>query len=324
MSDSKYPNHGGGTLEVVHGARWGAVPEALLEDKRLGLDTRGTAAWLAIKPTGWKIIIEVLCNRLDITRGRWQRIARELQEFGYLQRDRVHGSNGQWIWMTSFSPVPTSGYGETIHGPAGNGPASSGPASNGRITHGSSIDGKPRHKSSGSKECLLRTRTTTTPTLEPENSGARKRAQLASASPKSETSQLREDGQVASTLELEPCVQHLQDAFARALLGIDPSKAQEIVDEFTGNFERAAEQRRKPIASPIHYIQELIKRSEQGAFVPQFGPLVKRRREQRQRQNVPTDSPRARTPEDTAAMEAAIRAARSALASTAATAGSRK
>lgn len=130
--------------------------------------------------------------------------------------------------------------------------------------------------------------------------------------------------QVASTLELEPCVQHLQDAFARALLGIDPSKAQEIVDEFTGNFERAAEQRRKPIASPIHYIQELIKRSEQGAFVPQFGPLVKRRREQRQTPNVSTDGQRARTLEDTAAMEAAIRAAKSALASKAATAGSRK
>lgn len=319
MNDTRYPAHGGGTLEVVHSARWGAVPEALLEDKRLGLDTRGTAAWLAIKPTGWKIVIEVLCNRLDITRGRWQRIARELEAFGYLQRDRVHGSNGQWIWMTSFSPVPTiarfSAHGETRHGPA----------SNERAMHGSSIDGKPGHKSSGGKECLLRTRTTTTtPTLEPENRAARKRAQSASASSEPDTSEFRENEQVASRLELEPCVQHLEDAFAHALLGVDLNKAQAIVDEFTGNFERAAEQRRKPIASPIHYLRELIKRSEQGGFVPQFGPLVKRRREQRQSQNAPTAGPRARTPEDTAAMEAAIRAARSALASTAATSGNRK
>lgn len=318
MSDSKYPNHGGGTLEVVHSARWGAVPEALLEDKRLGLDARGAAAWLAIKPPGWKIIIEVLCDRLNIRRGRWQRIARELEELGYLQRNRIHGPNGQWIWITSFSPVPTiarfSAHGETIHGLT----------SDGLTAPGSAISGKPGNKSSGGKECLLRTRTTTTPALGSENSPAQKRAQPAPARPESEASQLREGEEVAAHLELEPSVRHLQDVFALALLGIDPSTAQELVDEFTGTFERAALQQRKPIGSPIHYLRGLIKRAEQGAFVPQFGPLVKRRRAQRQQQNAPTVGQRARTPEDTAAMEAAIRSARSALASTAATSGNRK
>lgn len=83
--------------------RWLATPEALVEDERLGLDTRLVAVWLAGKPDSWVIRIGPLCGRLGLGRDRWRRIAGELERHGYLHRERCQRPDGTWGWQFVFS-----------------------------------------------------------------------------------------------------------------------------------------------------------------------------------------------------------------------------
>lgn len=144
MKISNFPNHSGGVVQVVHTARYGAVPEALLEDRRLGLDSRAVAAWLAIKASGWQINVGYLrwCLALpgkeELGKDIWQRIATELESAGYLSRSKQKGQNGLWVWHITFNPVPcdatvagSAGYGSAVHGAP---------------VYGSAADGQPGHK----------------------------------------------------------------------------------------------------------------------------------------------------------------------------------
>jgi hypothetical protein len=45
---------------------WEAIPAALINDDRLGLDTRGFAAWLLARPGGWEIRATALPRLLSI------------------------------------------------------------------------------------------------------------------------------------------------------------------------------------------------------------------------------------------------------------------
>lgn len=144
MNKNTFPHHTGGVVQVRHTTRYGAVPEAMLEDSRLELDSRAVAAWLAVKQDGWQILVGVLRTRLVrgnqalLGKDRWQRIANELEAAGYLTRKKVNGQGGRWNWHITFTPVPENhtgagfaGYGATSHGLA---------------SAGSTGDGKPGHK----------------------------------------------------------------------------------------------------------------------------------------------------------------------------------
>lgn len=143
MTRGSFPHHSGGVVQVVHTARYGAVPEALLEDRRLGLDTRAVAAWLAIKASGWQIKISYLrCSlalpgKTELGKDLWQRIAAELESAGYLSRTKLKGSNGLWLWHITFNPAPPNA---TIAGSAGYGAAT-----HGSVGHGAPTDGQAGH-----------------------------------------------------------------------------------------------------------------------------------------------------------------------------------
>lgn len=149
MKKSNFPNHSGGVVQVVHTARYGAVPEALLEDRRLGLDSRAVAAWLAIKASGWQINVAYLrwCLALpgkdELGKDIWQRIATELESAGYLSRTKQKGQSGLWVWHITFNPVPC---GATVAGATVAGSAGYGGAVHGAPTYGSADDGQPGHK----------------------------------------------------------------------------------------------------------------------------------------------------------------------------------
>lgn len=91
-------------LRVKQSARWGVVPEALLEDLSLGLDSRAVAAWLAARPDGWQVRIDPLCRRLGVGRDRWRRISAELLAGGYLARARIRLGDGRVGWRFDFCP----------------------------------------------------------------------------------------------------------------------------------------------------------------------------------------------------------------------------
>lgn len=158
INGDKFKHHSGGVVQVQHFARFGAVPEALLEDQRLDLDTRAVAAWLAIKHSGWMINIGVLRHRLSrngkiLGKERWKRIANELEAAEYLSRRRINGPGGLWIWHITFTPVPRLA---TIGGFSANGSATSGSA-----TDGPAVPGKPGHKVLPNKKQPTRNITTT-------------------------------------------------------------------------------------------------------------------------------------------------------------------
>lgn len=117
-----FPHHSGGVIRVHYDGRWGSVPEALLEDKRLSLDARAVACWLAIKSNDWKICISHLRRNLELKETRWLRIAKEMEAAGYFLRRKWQGGDGKWIWEIVFTPVPTipgfSGHGSAIPGSA--------------------------------------------------------------------------------------------------------------------------------------------------------------------------------------------------------------
>jgi hypothetical protein len=141
MTRENFPNHSGGVVQVLHTARYGAVPEALLEDRRLGLDTRAVAAWLAIKASGWQINVAylrwslALPGKTQLGKDLWQRIASELETAGYLSRTKLKGQNGLWVWHITFNPAPanptmagSAGYGSAAHGLSGHGNPTDGQA----------------------------------------------------------------------------------------------------------------------------------------------------------------------------------------------------
>lgn len=101
-------------MQVQHTSRWGTLAEGLIEDNRLSLDTRAVAAWLAIKPPGWQIVISVLTARMNLGKERWQRVARELEAAGYLSRTCRPGIGGRWKWEIVFDAaggrLPGSGH----------------------------------------------------------------------------------------------------------------------------------------------------------------------------------------------------------------------
>lgn len=120
-----HESHTGGVVKIgaIQG-RWGAVPEALFEDQRLGLDTRAVAGWLSTRPEGWQISVFHLRKRLGIGKDKWQRMANELVAAGYLYRSCHTGRGGRRIWEIVFSAVPGvihNGACSTVAGSPGSG-----------------------------------------------------------------------------------------------------------------------------------------------------------------------------------------------------------
>jgi len=93
-------------IRIKHRARWGSVPESLIEDQRLSTDARLFAIWLTTKPDGWAIKIGVMLRRTGLTEGRWQAARRELIKAGYLISRRRQDDRGQIWWEQSFDPLP--------------------------------------------------------------------------------------------------------------------------------------------------------------------------------------------------------------------------
>ena len=90
--------------------RWEAIPTALINDARLGFDTRGFAAWLLARPDGWQIQASCLPRLLKVRsdhvgRDKARRFLRELERAGYLARSRRHSDDGRWFWDYAFRPT---------------------------------------------------------------------------------------------------------------------------------------------------------------------------------------------------------------------------
>ena len=76
------------TLKVKNRLRFGIVPNALLEDKRLSLQARALAAWLIGRADGFEIRVEALKKMLGITDKIWVSVRKELEKVGWWKSEK--------------------------------------------------------------------------------------------------------------------------------------------------------------------------------------------------------------------------------------------
>lgn len=85
---------------------FGAVPDDILQDKRLSISARCVLAWMIGRPAGWIIRVEHMRHVLGLTDGVWRRIREELKACSYYVQERVRDSSGKFHWKIYITDTP--------------------------------------------------------------------------------------------------------------------------------------------------------------------------------------------------------------------------
>jgi hypothetical protein len=72
-----------------HRKNFTVLPNAMLEDRSMSIDTRGMMAYLLSRPDDWEVRHDALCRTLSVTSERLRRMIREGLEAGYITRDEA-------------------------------------------------------------------------------------------------------------------------------------------------------------------------------------------------------------------------------------------
>lgn len=96
------------------------ISNAAMRDERLSFAARGVLAYLLTKPDNWKVSTKELVRQgenltIPSKAGKTAvlRMLKELEVCGYLKRERVRNSNGNFGWKTTIYEQPCSGYPNT-------------------------------------------------------------------------------------------------------------------------------------------------------------------------------------------------------------------
>lgn len=107
-------------------------------DERLSWEARGVMGYLLSKPDDWRVRFYDLINNGPAGEHKMRRILKELEELGYLERERIQKEDGTFDWLSTVYENSTisrkSPDGDTIYGLS----------THGSSTDGSSMHGKPR------------------------------------------------------------------------------------------------------------------------------------------------------------------------------------
>jgi hypothetical protein len=121
-------------IRVKKDKNYFAASNEPFNDKRLSWEARGVMGYLLSKPDEWQVRFNDLVNQGPAKRTKLRRIFKELEEFGYLERERIQREDGTIDWESIVHETSTIGrkptYGDTI----GRSP-----------TGGGATDGKPTH-----------------------------------------------------------------------------------------------------------------------------------------------------------------------------------
>ena len=88
------------------GGHWTAVPRGAAEDQRLSLESRGLLLWFLVKPPSWKVRAEVARHSLKLTEFMWQKLTRELKNFGYYVVHESRDAAGRIQKEIIVTPTP--------------------------------------------------------------------------------------------------------------------------------------------------------------------------------------------------------------------------
>lgn len=83
-----------------------SIPNDIFRDTQLSLDTIGVLVYLLSLPQNWEVRADHIRNKFGIGKDKQQRIFRELEDAGYLVREKVRGAYGRWITGITIRQTP--------------------------------------------------------------------------------------------------------------------------------------------------------------------------------------------------------------------------
>lgn len=105
------------TIRVKKDGHYFAASNIPFNDERLSWEARGVMGYLLSKPDNWTISRTDLIKRSDAGRDKVQRILKELETCGYVERTRCQRHDGTFFYETVINEVPTV-TGKPVHGSA--------------------------------------------------------------------------------------------------------------------------------------------------------------------------------------------------------------
>jgi len=104
---SKPANYKATIIRLEKVARYFVVDNALFSDTQLSWEARGLMGYLLSKPDDWRVRLYELVARGPAGQHKIQRMLRELENAGYLNRKRVKRRNGAFDWETTMFETPS-------------------------------------------------------------------------------------------------------------------------------------------------------------------------------------------------------------------------
>lgn len=99
-------------IKILKRRAWSAVPDDILQDKRMSLKARAVLAWIVGRHPDWVLYIRQMQHLLGMTEAMWKSIRNELEGAGYYKQQRVQLANGKIHWekcVTDVSEQPSPG-----------------------------------------------------------------------------------------------------------------------------------------------------------------------------------------------------------------------
>lgn len=96
------------------------VSNHTFNDARLTWEARGVLAYLFTKPDGWTVRRTDLIKNAPNGEYQVRRILKELQDTGYMRREKRRHENGKFYYITEVYEIPLGGFPPAVKPPAEN------------------------------------------------------------------------------------------------------------------------------------------------------------------------------------------------------------
>jgi hypothetical protein len=94
-------------LKIIN--RYGVIPQKVLYNPSLSLKAKGLFGYMQSKPDTWKFSARRIAQECKDGKESIESALKELEEAGYLVRNKYQTSNGTWDWEHELSEKPWAG-----------------------------------------------------------------------------------------------------------------------------------------------------------------------------------------------------------------------
>lgn len=98
-------------VTIHHNSDYTCISNIPINDTRLSLDTLGLLTWLLSKPENWRVNFQGIINAFrktsrHIGRERLRRMFHEMEQAGYMRRERTQKDDGTFDWTYHIYEIP--------------------------------------------------------------------------------------------------------------------------------------------------------------------------------------------------------------------------